>query len=137
MTLHTVSSQEAIADGLSVAIGGAVGVGITLADATVGGVVKTHVDGDIESADSVLLMTSVDTRAAAYGEANGGAIGAGVNGTDVDARITTAVQTYVGGGTITATNDVTLTTLVATDASAVSGACCRPDRSRTASRRGC
>ena len=112
VSLASQSFQLADVDGFTAAGGLVAGIGITLPDSFARGTVSTHVDGVIESANTVSIVSDVDTRSKTQGL--GAAFGfVGVTLAFVDARTSPDIDTFVGSsGRITATGDVTVESLV-------------------------
>ncbi len=116
-------NSKARGDGDSVTVGGVGGVGVVLSDVTVAGSVRTNFNGNLTSADSLLVKTVIDTDVDSDGNANGGSLGVSGNGTEVESTISTAVDTYIGGNArINTTNDVVLDARVTSNADSTSGA---------------
>ena len=120
VALSSRANEEADANATGVGVSAGVAVGATLPTATIGGSILTHFDGTLASGDSLALTSQVDTHTEATGYAVGGALLASGNGTDVNATISQNIQTYIGGaGHVTVDGDVSLATLLRTDAEAV------------------
>jgi len=100
------------------AAGGLIGVGASLADATVGGTTKAHVDGNITDANNLFVQTTTTQRAEADGQAVSGGLAAGA-GADIDANVNPTVQAFLGNGAnITVDTDVTVSSQTTADANA-------------------
>jgi len=124
VTFLTQTYQYADVVASSVDAAGGVGVGVTLVTGNAKGTTETYVDGQIASASSVSISSQVLAQVDANGEANGGALLADGNGTNVQATLGDAgfVETYVGShGQINATGNVDISSVVATKASSTSG----------------
>jgi len=127
VTVATRSYQFADVNAHSDGAAGIVAVGVTLATGKSQGTINTHIDGHIMSADSVVLESTVTAEVDAFGEANGGALGAAGEGTNVQATVGSGdtnnplIATYVSdSGQIASTHNIKVQSLLTTDAAAKS-----------------
>ncbi|HTZ04687.1 MAG TPA: HYR domain-containing protein [Gaiellaceae bacterium] len=108
--------SPASADGTSFAAGLGVGVGIVVPTATAGGTITASYDGSVVSANTVLVLNTVEARTSVTGRAAAGGLGAGITDATLTADTHPNVQALVGG-TISSSGDVTVESFV--EASAV------------------
>ena len=119
LLVESLTQQQVVVDGTTYAIGLGVGIGVIDPTATAGGTITTGFDGTVQNADHVTIraVDHVSTASTASGVA-GSLLGAA---DDITTTATTspAILTSVGGS-ITATHDIVVESVVFTDTAAVS-----------------
>ena len=127
VTVATNSYQYANVNANSDIGAGLIAVGVTLATGKSQGSLQTHVDGQVISAQAVVVQTSATAKVDALGEANGGGLGAAGMGTNVQAAVgdgnvsSPLLATYVSpSGSISANQNIAVQSLLTTNAAATS-----------------
>ena len=119
LTVESESFQLAQIDAQSLSGGIGVGIGIILPTASANGSISAYFDGNLQSAGSASVLTTVTAGTLAVGRAGGAAAGASVTDTSISATTSPSVSAAVGANAaMTATNDIDVSSLAVTSASA-------------------
>jgi Ca2+-binding RTX toxin-like protein len=115
LLVKSLVHQRAVADGISIGVGIAAGVGIINPTAMVGGTITTEFNGTVQNAKNVTVRGDVNASSLSDGRASAGALLAGANNVNVNATTSPTVATSISGD-VTASGDIVVESVVGTRA---------------------